>query len=319
MRFLSLPAAAALIALAAAPGNAALPDPAADCTAFTTVQAVDGQASEARQTAKQYRSRGGSEAQFRRLLFNIELRGPDLSSAIAEGEKALALDASLPNIRGGLMGLYYLVGLDERAPQDSPSAVRLASPFYHGDTKALEAQIRNSEARLWDLPDGGFGFFHLAAVHDWQPLSRLYDQRPIAPQQLCFHNLKAAQTLVPALRAIGRPRDAETVLNCLRNRLAIEAQEKSRSWYAYAGDFEYDQASLAALTGNRNAALRWLDRAVARGWLGRPYSPKLSDRVQFDALRSSPQLAALQAKIDRTIAKERAQVLATPLRRAAKG
>ena len=48
MRFLSLPAAAALIALAAAPGNAALPDPAADCTTFTTVQAVDGQAWEIR-------------------------------------------------------------------------------------------------------------------------------------------------------------------------------------------------------------------------------------------------------------------------------
>jgi hypothetical protein len=93
--------------------------------------------------------------------------------------------------------------------------------------------------------------------------------------------------------------------------LAIEARQKSRSWYAHVGDYEYDQATLAALTGNKGAALSWLNRAVAQGWLGRPYSPGLSDRVQFEALRSSPRLAALQASVDGTIAKEREQVLAS--------
>ena len=273
--------------------------------------AVNGEVAEARRTAQQYRSRGGNEAQFHRLLFVIESRGANISAAIVEGEKALALDPSLTNIRGSLMELYYLVGLEDRAPKEVPSAVRLASTFLGGDTKSLQAQIQTAGAHLWYLPDGTVGFFHLAAVHDWSALNRLYDQRPMPPQQLCFNYLEAVQAMVPALRASGRARDAVSLLTCLRSRLAIEARQKSRSWYAFAGDFEYDQATLAGLTGDKGAALNWLDRAVAQGWFGRPYSPSLSDRIQFDSLRSSPQLAALQAKIDQTIAKERAQVLAS--------
>src|SRR5206468_3499653 len=97
---------------------------------------------------------------------------------------------------------------------------------------------------------------------------------------------------------------------CLRNRLSIEARQKARAPSANFGDFEFDQATLAAFDGNKDAALHWLDQAVARGWLGRPYSPSLSDRPQFDALRSDPRLAALQARIDGKIAQERAKVLA---------
>jgi hypothetical protein len=48
MRYLSWSAAAVLFALAALPGHAALPDPAADCTTFTTVQAADGRTWEIR-------------------------------------------------------------------------------------------------------------------------------------------------------------------------------------------------------------------------------------------------------------------------------
>jgi hypothetical protein len=272
--------------------------------------AVNGQMAQARQLAAQYRSRGGNEAQYHRLLFAIETRGPDISSAIAEGNKALALDATLPSIRGDLMGLYYLVGLEQQAPKDMPSAVRLAAPFLRGDTSALQSQIQSAGVRLWNLPDSGFGFFHLAAVHDWTTLTRLYDLRPMPPQQLCFRYLAATQALVPALRAAGRRGDAESLQRCLHDRLAIEARQKSRYWYAYSGDYEYEQATLAALSGNRVVAVHWLEQAVSQGWLGRPYSPSISDRPQFDALRSDSRLAALQGRINQTIARERAEVLA---------
>jgi hypothetical protein len=209
------------------------------------------------------------------------------------------------------MDLYHLVGLEQRAQIDVPSEfARLARPFYTGDANSLDAQIRSSGADLWRLPDSEIGFFRLAAVHDWTMLNRLYDARPAAPQQLCVHDLEAAQATVPALRAAGREGDAQALLSCLRNRLAIEARQKARSWYQYWGDFEYNQATLAALSGDGPAALRWLDQAVARGWLGRPYSPSLSDRPQFDAFRSDPRMAAVQARIDRTIAQQRAKALA---------
>ena len=270
---------------------------------------VEGKPGDGRQVAEQYRARGGNEAEYYRLLFLANSRGTDLSSAIADAEKARALDPTLPDIRVGLMDLYHLVGLDKRANIDVPSE-RLARPFYTGDTTALDAQIRSSGVDLWKLPDSSIGFFRLAAMHDWTMLNRLYDERPVAPQQLCFHDLEAAQAVVPALRAAGRQADAQAVLSCLRSRLAIEARQKARSWWEYWGDFEYNQATLAALSGDAPAALHWLEQAVARGWLGRPYSSSVSDRPQFDAFRSDGRMAALQARIDGKIAQERAKVLA---------
>lgn len=277
---------------------------------FVVRLAVNGQAAEARRVAAQYRGRGGSEGQYHRILFAIESRGSDISSAIAEGQKALGIDPTLPTIRSDLIGLFDLVGLQERSPKEMPSATRLAAPFFRGDASALQAQIRSAGADVWNLPDSGFGFFHLAAARDWAMLNRLYDLRRIPAHQLCFRNLDAAQAIVPALRQAGRQRDALNLLSCLRNRLAIEVRQKARSWYAYAGNLEYDQATLAALDGNAKAALGWLKRAVERGWLGRPYSARLSDRPQFAFLAGYPQLAALQAAIDRRIARERAEVVA---------
>jgi hypothetical protein len=204
----------------------------------------------------------------------------------------------------------------DRSPRNlPPSFVRLAKPFYNGDRAALDAQIRSGETNLWTYPDGGIGFFHLAAERDWAALNRLYDRRPVLPAQLCFDYLEAAQAIAPALRAAGRQRDAQALLGCMNRRLTVEARQKSRSWYAYAGDFEYDRATIAALNGNEEAALGWLKRAVANGWLGRPYTPVIAHRPQFAILAGNPQFAALQTQIDRRIAQERREAFALFRRR----
>lgn len=273
-----------------------------------------GRQAEARQAVEQYRARTRNNAQYHRLLFLMYLRGPNLSAAIAEGDKAHSIDPSLPDLRLNLMSLYFTVGLEERAPKDLPEAFgRLAKPFYAGDTNALDAQIRSIGAGLWALPDQGFGFFRLAAIHDWTTLNRLYDARPGLPQQLCFGESQApmisTEALIPAVRTAGRQRDAVALMDCLRERLAIETRQKAAGPAAFFGDYEYDQATFAALSGNSRAALGWLEQAVAKGWIGRPYSPSLTDRPQFDALHADPRLAALQAKIDQMIAEQRGQVL----------
>src|SRR5439155_19092185 len=91
---------------------------------------VEGKPGEGRQVAEQYRALGGNEAEYYRLLFLANSRGTDLSSVIADAEKARSLDPTLPDIRVGLMDLYHLVGLDQRANIDVPSEfVRLARPF----------------------------------------------------------------------------------------------------------------------------------------------------------------------------------------------
>ena len=270
--------------------------------------AVNGQPAEARRIATQYRSRGGNLAQYHRLLFAIESRGPGISSAIAEGKRALSLDPTLPDISGDVAALYHLVGLRQEVPRYSTSNLRLAEPFFRGDMDELKTLIRSSGPNVWTMPDSGFGFFYLASVRDWRGLNRLYDQRPISADHLCFRNLDAAQAIVPALRAAGRQSDQRNLQACLRNRIVIESRQKSRFWYSYAGEFEFDQATLAALDGNGPKALGLLEQAIERGWLGRPYSSKLTDSPQFDLLRSDPEFAELQSRIDRKIAQERAEV-----------
>jgi TolB-like protein/Flp pilus assembly protein TadD len=278
--------------------------------------AMNGQLPQARQTVQLFRQRGGNEAQYYRLLFLIDIHAPDLALAITEGDKAYSLDPTLPDLQRNLMSLYYTVGLQDPALKDVPDvSVPLAKPFYSHNATTLEAQIRTSGVLLWNQRDRDLGLFQLAMAHDWVTLNRLYDSRPKPPQKLCFGDFdraqENAQALIPALRAAGRQADADALLGCLRDRLSIEGRQKARAPSGYFGDFEYDQSTLAAFAGNREAAMHWLEQAVSRGWLGRPYSPSLSDRPQFDAFRSDPRMAALQARIDRTIAQQRAKALGT--------
>jgi tetratricopeptide (TPR) repeat protein len=277
--------------------------------------AMSGQIEQARQTVQLFRQRGGNEAQYYRLLFLIDIRTPDLALAIPEGDKAYSLDPTLPDLQRNLMSQYFTVGLQDPALKDvSDAFLPLAKPFYSRNSATLEARIRTSGVLLWGVRDWDIGLYQLAIAHDWAALNRLYDSRLKPPQKLCFGDFDRAQetveAFVPALRGAGRRADADVLLACLRTRLSIEARQKARAPSANFGDFEFDQATLAALDGNKDAAVHWLDQAVARGWLGRPYSPSLSDRPQFDALRSDPRLAVLQARIDRTVAQQRAKVLA---------
>lgn len=228
-------------------------------------------------------------------MFAAKSRSSELAAAIVAGERALALDPSLPNIREPLAAIYSTLGLTR--PRREATGL-LSKPFYRGDMEGLGVQVHALERSIWDLPDGGIGFFYLAAARDWPSLNRLFDQRRVAARQPCFQNLEAAKAMVPALRAAHRSLDAAKVLACLTDRLSTEARQRSRDWYSYAGDIEFNRATAATLRGDRAAALHWLERAIDRGWTGLPYSHSLSDRPQLDALRSQPHFGKLQARID---------------------
>jgi hypothetical protein len=113
-----------------------------------------------------------------------------------------------------------------------------------------------------------------------------------------------------ALRAEGRADDASRLLGCFRDRLAVELNSKARLPQEWPGDLEFRRASFAALTGNREDVVAWLRSAVGRGWLGQPYSSRLADYPQFDALRADRRLGDLQQRIDDKIARERAELAA---------
>lgn len=270
-----------------------------------------GRQQEAFQVVRDFLRRGGSMAQAHRFLATIGHWTGDVSSSVAHGKAALDQDPSLPDLRRMMAMDYYIIGLAERAPGGMPAEFsHFMVPLYSTDLRTLRQRIAAAGARLWDAPDGHFGFFHLAANRDWNGLVARYDARRPAPNEICEKRTAQVFAVALALREKGRSRDANTVLQCGRERTTLAAQSKARDQFRYAGALEFDLATFGALDGRKSDALRFLERAVAVGWMGRPYSSRLSDYPQFDAFRSDPRYAAIQARLNATIARERAETLA---------
>ena len=270
-----------------------------------------GRQDEALQTVRDFRRRGGSEAQADRFLSSIAHWTGDISSVIVHGKAGLGLDPSLPDLRLRLAIDYHFIGLDERAPGGlSGQYTRLMAPFFAADYTTLRQRIMAAGPRLWDAPDGDFAFFHLAASRDWDRLISIYDGRRPPLGDTCEKRNAQIVAVALALREKGREPEAMAVLQCGRERASVEARISERSQLRFAGDLEFDRATLSAFDRKPGEALRFLEQAVAAGWLGRPYSSRLTDYPQFDILRADPRLTELQRRIDRKIAQERTEVLA---------
>ena len=164
--------------------------------------------------------------------------------------------------------------------------------------------------RLWDAPDGHYAFFHLTASRDWSQLIALYSSRQIPIGEMCEKQPVQIVAVAIALREKGRARASTGILQCIRQRVSVEARMKSRNPFRVAGSFEFDRATVFGIDGNRADALRYLERAIDNGWLGRPYSGQISDYPQFDLLQGDRRVATLQQRIDQKLAQERAEVLA---------
>lgn len=270
-----------------------------------------GRHDEALQTVADFRRRGGPEAQAQRFLSSIGHWTGDISSVIAQGKAGLGLDPSLPDLRLRMAIDYHFIGLDARAPGGvSGQYTRLMAPFYSKDYITLRERILAAGPRLWDAPDGDFAFSHLAASRDWNVLVSVYDGRRPPLSETCEKQNGQVFAVALALREKGRDLEANAVLRCSRERASVEARIRERAQLRLAGDLEFDRATLSTFDRKPAEALVFLEQAVAAGWLGRPYSSRLSDYPQFDSLRPDPRFTALQQRVDRKIAQERSEVLA---------
>lgn len=271
-----------------------------------------GRQQEAMQTIRQFRSRGGDAALVHPFLMQIAHWQGDWSGVIMHGRAAIERRGMRHDffLRSMAADLYAL-GFGTEAASILPS--RLAefhAPYYAGDLIRLRRNIERHGPMIWTMTDGGLAFAHLAALRDWSTLTKLHDRRPFGRDRFCLGWPDLMPPFALALRATGRAREANTILDCLRHRLGIESRQKSRVPPAWPADLEFNRATLGALEGDREGALRWLDRAVARSWAGQPYSSRLTDYPQFDAIRADPRFATLQRRIDARLARERAELIA---------
>jgi hypothetical protein len=204
---------------------------------------------------------------------------------------------------------FNLLGLDDQGARYRANLSRYLQLFLADDRGALKTHVLRDGAKAWSANKFEFAIFSLARAHDWPAIVRIYDARPPDRRDLCAQLPNFAPFIAMALERQGRGAESARILGCVQRNLTRQLAMRFRSPDEAPGEPELWQASLLALRGDRRA-FDWLDKAVARGWLGQYYSTNLVDWPQFDALRGEPRYAEIQRRIDVRIARERAEVLA---------
>ena len=274
------------------------------------VLASSGRFSEALEAARKYRERGGSEAQYHRFLATIARDHADLSAAAMHDALAFSLDKDMPAyVPENLANELALLGLRDRASAAWPHPGGYGSLLVAGRFDELARKAVIDGPRAWSDPAPDIALFALGRARDWDDLARLYRARTPRFADYCNEDPHSVPLLILALRATGDMAEAERLRRCATSRLDREAGMKWASPNAEPGRLEFRRAALLGAVGDKRG-LEWLDKAVQRGWMGQYYSADLGDWPQFDAFRSDPRYAAIQNRINATIARERAEVLA---------
>lgn len=277
---------------------------------LTQPLAASGRYDEAAAAIRQYRQRGGSEAQALRFTATLARAKGDFSGAIASERKGLALDPTLPYAAGWLVRQYHLLGLPRQA-LDVEQA-RGSGPFRRlwilGDRDGLVRLARTDPNAVGAAADADVAIFGLGSARALRTIGGPIGRDAATLADFCASQYVLVPHLIIALRETGQAAKSRRLFACMRDRVATAGRMTMRAPDDDPGRLEMRKASHLALAGDR-AAIDWLDKAVRRGWSGHYYSSQLADWPQFDAFRGDPRMAALQRTIDARIARERAETL----------
>lgn len=274
--------------------------------AFVQGLAASGRYAEAVTAINQFENRGGSKAQVYRMKAAIARWQGRISREIAYSKAALALDPDIPYLRAHLATIYHLLGLREQSLDILPGELVFTRAAR---TARLVGDFRLSDAgKVWTAADGHMVIHAFGARRDWQSLLAIYAAAPVDAGLLCNTPQLQAPILALALRESGRVQESAQLLKCVEARLDRETGNRARvadPQHPEVSDLEFRRSTLLALKGDKAGALAALSAAVDRGWIGRPYSPRLTDYPQFDILRGDPRFNGLQNRVDSTVARER--------------
>lgn len=263
---------------------------------------------EAKQVVSKFRQRGGAENHALRFLAAIASYQNDFSGALALNRAALAKDPATPYVEDYIGQFSGFLGLTEQSLASISGRQPYVRMFYSGQREALRERVLADGADAWNAQGTDYGIFTLATFRDWPALARIYDWRPKVFADYCQSDPPRAPLMALALAKVGRSAEAQGIIACSHRRADLELSMRNR-WQAAQVSPEFRKAALLAIRGDRRG-LDWLERAVARGWVGQPFSPRLSDWPQFDPYRADPRYAALQKRIDAVIARERREAIA---------
>ena len=276
---------------------------------YIQILGSSGRSDEALRVVEQFAKRSGAHAQAWRFRGAIYAYRNDFSRAVAARKRALQLDQGLPYQRDWLVMYFHFLGLDAEHAGYQAGAPAYVRAFANDDRGTLKRLLAEQGASSWQTNGVDFAVFSLGRARDWPSLAALYDERPPNSDEVCARNPALSPAILLALMRQDRRLDAHDFSNCVHRKIASLLKMRFRSPDEAPGELEAAQAGLLAIRNDRRA-LDWLDKAVQRGWLGQYYSPNLADWPQFDPFRGDPRYAAIQKRIDATIARERGEVIA---------
>ena len=283
---------------------------------YIQILGSSGQTDEALRVIDQFVRRGGSEAQAWRFRGAVYAYRNDFSRAVLARQRSLQLDPGLPYQRDWLIQYLHFLGLDEWHRPYRTGSTDYIRTFGNEDRGALKTLIARDGSTSWYANGFPFALFSLGRSREWASIAALYDKRPPDLIEICALRPTLAPLIGMALLRQGRDADAGKLLDCTQKQISRLLAMRYRSPDDMPGELEASQAALLAVRSDRRA-LDWLDKAVQRGWLGQYYSASLADWPQFDVLQGDPRYAVIQERIDATVTRERAKVIASSNRRLA--
>lgn len=280
--------------------------------------ATAGQHSEAEAVTKAFEARGGSAAFAAWLRAANTFLAGDLSQSVRHFLEVRRLGLAIPAIEEFLSWMFHLASLDEAATgQFSARQPLYTRLFLAGRRGALLDEIASSGPELWELNDVDVPIQALAAAREWRQLASLYDRRP-SSLKVCPDETgdvvasrrsgsgSIAVNVAQALLATGRQEEANRLLACVDQRLTRLATPRVRESGFEETMVAFTRAQIQALRGRPAEAVRSLEQAVDRGWIVL-YGGNLRDYPAFDSLPAQD-LQRIQGKIDRQLARERAEI-----------
>lgn len=219
------------------------------------------------------------------------------------------------SLRADVAKAWSMLGEPDRAARALGPSETIGRLSLTDDAEGLAREALRMGPSFWDAEPGYWGFAErLVAGGRGAVLLRLYDDAFDGPQDFYARApskaLSSGPALIAALNGAGRRDEAEAFADRLLQRL--KADETAGMAPTHAA---YDRAAILALAGRGDAAMDQLAVAVRGNWVNAAWTPsRLEDRVAFQALRSHPRLAAVQAELDGRINAQRALLGLEPLR-----
>jgi hypothetical protein len=229
------------------------------------------------------------------------LRSGDLSETVRWGRQAIQLNPHIPYVPNYILYAYRIMDFPQRQeglpgiPADTAQPVR-----YALNTRGYAAAVvagGGPSGASWQRSDFDTYVFALAAQREFTKLTTLVDLHPGPVADICTSHIESAPHFVVALQQTGRGADAISLMACLRKRINSVQLAGSRNPEGGIA------AQLLALDDQPDKAVSAINAQIEHGWFD--VSNRLADFPAFDSLKSRPDFAAAQARLDNLVARER--------------